>query len=123
MGSVFLIPWDRAVAQQSAAIAQVTTDSLLSGGKIALVEHEKVIRGDDVIVIGRFKNEGKEPARSFVIQVELFDSKEKLVDVFKESYYGTIQPGEIRSFRASSGSCRSRPFPEHAKYKISILEG
>lgn len=119
--SMFAIPWDRAVADQTAAISNAAVTSAFGGGEIALIEHEKHVRGDDIVVIGRVKNEGAETARSFYIQVELFDAQGKLVDVFRESHYGGVPAGETRSFRVSSGACRSRPVPQHESYKVTVL--
>jgi hypothetical protein len=119
--AAFVVPWDRAVADQSAAISSAAMTAAFSGGKLVLVEHEKQLRGDDLVIIGRLKNEGNEAARSYSIQIELFDAKGKLVDVFRESSYASVPPGELRSFRVSSGSCRSRPIPPHDTYKATIL--
>jgi len=119
--AAFVVPWDRAVANQAAAASEAAVTSAISGGKLVMVEHEKQLRGDDVVVIGHIKNEGKESVRSYSVQVELFDAKGKLVDVFRESQYAIVRPGESRSFRVSSGSCRSRPVPPHETYTATIL--
>jgi hypothetical protein len=119
----FVVPWDKAAAKQTAAMTDAAMQSSFSGGKVVILEHEKVVRGDDVIVLGKLKNEGPQTARSFAIQVELYDTKGRFVDMFRESYYGTLKVGEERHFRVASGSCRRHPFAEHATYKVVVLEG
>ncbi len=118
----FVIPWDQAVSQQSAAMTDAAMQATLSGGKIVILNHEKVVRGDDVVVLGELKNEGPQTARSFALQVELYDANGKFVDMFRESYYGPIKAGEERHFRVASGSCRKHPYAEHASYKILVID-
>ena len=82
---------------------------------------EEAIRGDELVILGRLKNEGKGTARNFAIEAELFDKDKKFVDVCRESFYtSTIKPGEERNFKVSCGGCRTRPFPAHASYTIRV---
>lgn len=119
----FLVPWDKAVSHQTAAMSDAAMDSVMGGGKVAILTHEKYIRGDDLVVVGALKNQGTQTARSFSIEVELYDKDNKFVDLCRESYYGSLKPGEERNFRVGCISCRNRPVAEHASYKIRVVDG
>ena len=120
--AVFWIPWGKAAAEQSDVVYQQITDSSNSVDDLHVLSHSKVIRGDDVIVLGRIKNDGNSTKTSYALEVELFDQKGQFVDLCRESYYGAIKSGEERNFKVSCGGCRDKPIPEHATYKIRVTQ-
>jgi len=122
--SIFLIPWDRGIASQTTQIMEESTKSFMSAEGVKVLAHEKVIRGDEVVILGTLKNEGQATARSFSIEAELFDKDNKFVELCRDSFFGSsVEPGEGRNFKVSCGGCRNRPVPEHASYKVRITSG
>jgi len=98
-----------------------STKAFSSAEGVKVLSHEEVVRGDEVVFIGKLKNEGKATARNFSIEVELFDKDKKFVDVCRESLYSTtIKSGEERNFKVSCGGCRNRPVPTHASYTVRL---
>jgi hypothetical protein len=89
---------------------------------VKISHHEIVVRGDEIVVIGKLKNEGKTTARNFSLEVELFDKDKKFVDVCRESFYSsTVNSGEERNFKVSCGGCRNRPVPAHDSYTVRVV--
>jgi hypothetical protein len=119
--ALFVVPWDRGIAGQTSQIMEESTKAFWSAEGVKVVSHEEVRRGDEVVFIGKLKNEGQATARNFSMEIELFDKNKKFVDVCRESFYSTtIKPGEERNFKVSCGGCRNRPVPEHASYTVRI---
>ena len=120
--AMFAVPWDKAFASQTSQIMEETTKSFTSSEGLKLLSHEETTRGDEVVVLGRLKNEGSSTARNFAIEVELFDKDKKFVDSCRESFYSSsIKPGEERNFKVSCAGCRTRPVPAHASYTVRIV--
>jgi hypothetical protein len=120
--ALFWIPWGKAAAEQSDVAFQEFTAPGRSVEDLKVVTQSKVRRGDDVIVLGRIKNDGKTTATSYALEVELFDQGGQFVDLCRESYFGGIKAGEERHFKVSCGGCSDKPVPEHATYKIRVTE-
>jgi hypothetical protein len=119
--ALFFIPWEQGIATQTSQIMEETTKSFSSAEGLKVVNYERAVRGDEVVFTGKLKNDGKTTARNFTIEVELFDSDKKFVDVCRESFYaGTVNPGEERNFKVSCGGCRNRPVPAHASHTVRI---
>ena len=118
----FVIPWGEHAAEESAVMAEEMMEEFRSVDEIKILTHEKLIRGDDVVVLGRIKNEGKTTKSNYALEVELFDKDGKFVELCRESYFGSIRPGEERNFKVTCGGCQQKPVPEHASYKIRITE-
>src|SRR5688500_9282458 len=122
--SMFALPWDGWFSTQTAQIMEESKKALSSADGVRVVAHEKILRGDEVVVLGTLKNDAKSTARGFSIEVELFDKDRKFVDVCRESFFGsTIAPGEARNFKVSCNGCRNRPIPEHASYTVHLTSG
>jgi hypothetical protein len=119
--ALFVLPWDRGIATQTSQIMEESTKAFWSAEGVKVLKHEEAVRGDEVVFIGKLKNEGQATARNFSIEVELFDKDKKFVDVCRESFYSTtIKPGEERNFKVSCGGCRNRPVPAHASYTVRV---
>jgi hypothetical protein len=118
----FVIPWGEHAAEESTAMADEMMEEFRSVDGIKILTHEKLVRGDDVVVLGRIKNEGKTTKSNYALEVELFDKNDKFVELCRESYFGSIRPGEERNFKVTCGGCQQKPVPEHASYKIRITE-
>jgi hypothetical protein len=119
--ALFVLPWDRGFASQTSHIMEESTKAFSSAEGVKVLNHEKAVRGDEIVVIGKLKNEGQATARNFSIEVELFDKEKKFVDVCRESFYSTtIKPGEERNFKVTCGGCRNRPVPAHASYTVRV---
>ncbi|MEN3352644.1 MAG: hypothetical protein V7640_802 [Betaproteobacteria bacterium] len=119
--ALFFVPWNKGVASQTSQIMEESTKAFSSADGIKIVNHEKSMRGEEVVVTGQLTNEGQSTARNFTLEVELFDKNKKFVDVCRESFYSsTIKPGETRNFKVSCGGCRNRPTPAHASYTVRV---
>jgi hypothetical protein len=122
--AMFAVPWDKAFASQTSQIVEETTKAFASAEGVKVLTHESTVRGEDVIFLGKLKNEGQSTARNFSIEVELFDKDKKFVDVCRESFYtSNIRPGEERNFKVSCGGCRSRPVTPPASYSVRVVTG
>jgi hypothetical protein len=120
--AMFAVPWDKAFASQTSQIVEETTKAFASADGVKVLNHEEATRGDEVVILGRLKNEGQSTARNFAIEVELFDKDKKFVDSCRESFYtSNIKPGEERNFKVSCGGCRARPVPAHASYTVRVV--
>jgi hypothetical protein len=120
--SFFFIPWGEHAAGESAMMAEEMMEEFRSVEEVKILEHEKLIRGDDVVVLGRIKNEGETTKSNYALEVELFDKDKKFVELCRESYFGSIRPGEERNFKVTCGGCQQKPVPEHTSYAIRITE-
>lgn len=118
----FFIPWGEHAAGESAVMAEEMMEEFRSVEEIEIIEHEKLIRGDDVVVLGRIKNKGKTTKSNYALEVELFDKDKKFVELCRESYFGGIRPGEERNFKVTCNGCQQKPVPEHESYEIRITE-
>ena len=120
--AMFAVPWDKAFATQTSQIMEETTKAFTSAEGVKVLNHEEAIRGDEVVILGRLKNEGQTTARNFAIEVELFDKDKKFVDACRESFYtSNVKPGEERNFKVSCGGCRARPVAPHASYTVRVV--
>jgi hypothetical protein len=119
--ALFIVPWDKGVASQTSHIMEESTKAFSSADGIKIINHEKAMRGDEVVVIGQLKNEGQSTARNFTLEVELFGKDKKFVDVCQQAFYSSsIKPGETRNFKVSCGGCRNRPTPAHTSYTVRV---
>jgi len=122
--SLFVVPWDRGIASQTTQVMEEATKAFSSAEGVKVLTHEKVVRGDEVVILGTLKNEGQASARNFSIEAEFFDKDNKFVEICRESFYSsTVKPGEVRNFKVSCGGCRNRPVPEHARYTVRVSGG
>ena len=120
--AMFAVPWDKAFASQTSQIVEETARAFSSSDGIKVLSHESVARGEDVVFLGKLKNEGQGTARNFAVEVELFDKDKKFVDVCRESFYASnLRPGEERNFKVACGGCRSRPVALPATYTVRVV--
>ena len=88
--------------------------------KVVVTKHEKVKRGESVLVLGTVENQGTDSVRILNVQVDLFDKNGKFVEQCTEYLKGTLAAGASRNFKVSCSGCKDKPVVEHETYKVQV---
>lgn len=102
------------VKSESTTPASDTNDLIMSDIQ------ERKLNGSTYF-IGTIQNQGKRPAQSVEVEVNLFQSG-KFVDQYTTYITGSLAPGVVRYFKVSCG-CKNSPPAKHDSFKIQLVGG
>ena len=88
---------------------------------LTVTEFRDTRMGNDVLILGSVKNNGKKPLGSIEIEAEFFDASGKFIyEMSTELRRNKLQPQQVENFQITCG-CKEKPFPDYKLVKVRVV--
>lgn len=96
------------------------TDNFDVSKHIVIEEHRESLQGDQLLILGSIRNNGKKTASSIQLEAELMDEAGKFVYECSEYISKKIKKGESENFQIKCG-CGKIPLPKYTSINLRVV--